>query len=326
MNSGRKKIMLVAVLMVSLSASLFFAGKKTFSFSNKTNEQQISPIVNASKNQDVISILFVGDMMFDRYIRQVSEKHGYPFLFQKIESMLKGNDLVLGNLEGPITDKLSISIDSKMGEKDNYIFTFDSKSAQALANENIKLVNIGNNHITNFGSTGIESTRNYLIRSGVDFFGDPEKSNKRMAFKNIKGLKIAFVNYNQFVSNGEQKTLDDISKAKALGADEIIIYTHWGTEFVDTPDQKIRNLAHEFIDYGADLIIGSHPHVIQSKEEYKGKVIYYSLGNFIFDQYFDSRTQEGLAVKVQIDLKYNKMSFAEYKIEMKNNGQSSNLQ
>lgn len=325
MNNKNKKLISVAVLLISAFVSLFFVGKKTISFSNSSN-QKVVPVASATdKMQNTVSILFVGDIMLDRYIRQTSERHGYAFPFQKVESLLKGNDLVVGNLEGPITDNQSISLTSKMGEKDNYVFTFDPKVVQALVSKNIKLVNIGNNHITNFGNTGIASTRNYLLQSGVDFFGDPENRDSRMAFENIRGLKLAFVNYNQFVTNAKQKTLDDINKAKDSKADMIIVYTHWGIEFADQPNQKIKDLAHEFIDNGVDLIIGSHPHVIQSKEKYKGKMIYYSLGNFIFDQYFDLRTQRGLAVRIDINAIDKNMEFKEFQIEMKNNGQSVSL-
>jgi poly-gamma-glutamate synthesis protein (capsule biosynthesis protein) len=327
MNNKIKKAipiltMLVSFIVISLFASSFFSGKKTITINNNL-DQKISPIVNATeKPENGVSILFLGDMMFDRYIRQIGEKKGYSFPFQKVVSLLANNDLVVGNLEGPITNNQSVSLDSKMGEKNNYIFTFDPKLAKTLAEENIKLVNIGNNHIANFGSSGIENTRDYLTQSGVDFFGDPEKIDKRMTFKNVKWLNIAFVNYNQFVLNGKQKTVDDISKAKNVKADMIIIYTHWGKEFVDQPDQKIKELAHEFVDAGADLIIGTHPHVVQSKEEYKGKMIYYSLGNFIFDQYFDPKTQTGLAVQITIIPMNKKIEFKEFQIKMKNNGQS----
>lgn len=325
MSNKKLKLIPFVILLVSLLAILLFINKKTISFGNGY-DQKVIPVVEAINKQKVeISVLFVGDIMFDRYIRQVSERHGYSFPLQKVESLLKNNDMVIGNLEGPITDNQSISLDSKMGERNNYVFTFDPKSAQVLANQNIKLVNIGNNHIANFGSAGIESTRDYLMKFGINFFGDPEKSSKRMTFENINGLKIAFVNYNQFMPNARQKTFDDIDEAKNLKSDIIIIYTHWGKEFINEPDQEIKDLAHDFIDAGGDLIIGSHPHVIQPKEEYKNKMIYYSLGNFLFDQYFDSRTQEGLIVKVQIDTSSKEIRYTDYKIKMKNSGQVLSL-
>jgi poly-gamma-glutamate synthesis protein (capsule biosynthesis protein) len=322
MSREIRKLIPITVLLASTLASLFFVGRKTVSFNNNSNQEVVAVANIADRAENTISILFVGDIMLDRYIRQTSEIHGHDFPFQKMESALRNNDLVVGNLEGPITDNKSVSLYSKVGEKNNYIFTFDPKFAQALADKNIKLVNIGNNHIANFGSSGIESTRNYLVQAGIDFFGDPEKSNFRMVIKNIKALELAFVNYNQFVPNAAQKAIDDIDRAKNYKANMIIVYAHWGKEFVDQPDQNIKDLAHKFIDAGADLIIGSHPHVIQTKEEYRSKAIYYSLGNFIFDQYFNSDTQRGLAVQAEIDLANNKIDYREYFVKMESSGQT----
>jgi gamma-polyglutamate biosynthesis protein CapA len=313
MSYKAQKVILVLISLVGLIViNLFFVSKKSITSESHNlitkNEQATAKMTIASKSENSIKILFVGDMMFDRYVRQVSDRNGYGFVFQKVDGLLKSNDLVVGNLEGPITNNKSVSVDSKMGDKNNYIFTFDSKVSGTLASENIRLVNIGNNHILNFGSSGIESTRKYLTQSGVDFFGDPENADKRLTIEVIKNVRIAFVNYNQFVTGAEQKTISDINSAKKLKADLVIVYTHWGKEFVTDPDENIKNLAHELIDAGADLIIGSHPHVVQPKEEYKGKMIYYSLGNFIFDQYFEQGTQNGLTVQVEINTENKKIT------------------
>jgi poly-gamma-glutamate synthesis protein (capsule biosynthesis protein) len=328
MNNRKKKVILVLISVTGLIAiSLFFVSKKTISSElrnliTKSKQAATAEMTVASKSENSIKILLVGDMMFDRYVRQVSDRNGYGFIFQKVDGLLKGNDLVVGNLEGPITDSKSVSVDSKMGDKNNYIFTFDPKVSDVLAKENIRLVNIGNNHISNFASSGIESTKKYLTQSGVDFFGNPENMDKRMAIENVKNIKIAFVNYNQFVAGAEQKTIADINSAKEMKVDLIIVYTHWGKEFIANPDENIKNLAHEFIDDGADLIVGSHPHVVQPKEEYRGKMIYYSLGNFIFDQYFDLNTQKGLIVQVTMDLSSKKIVTRDLPIILDSNGQT----
>ena len=327
MNNKIKKNILIAIVLTCLVlGGLFFAIRKTISIEADNlatkNSQAQNKAVTADEKVEPIKILFVGDMMFDRYIRQVSDRNGYDFVFRKVENLLKGNDLVVGNLEGPITDNKSVSVDSVIGEKNNYVFTFDQRVPAALAKENIKLVNIGNNHISNFGSSGIESTRKYLAQSSIDFFGDPEKEDGRLIVKTLKNFKIAFVNYNQFVPGAEQKTNADISKAKILQADVVVLYAHWGKEFENEPADKLKSLAHEFIDNGADLIIGSHPHVVQPKEEYNGKLIYYSLGNFIFDQYFDLNTQKGMAVQIEINQKSKKIVSKEFQITMDNSGQT----
>lgn len=326
MKSRMKKTFLAMTLLaLAIVAGLFLMGKKTASFELPiiaAKSGQVSEKVSVEPNEKKpIRILFLGDIMFDRYIRQVSDRKGYDFVFQKVDSLLNDNDLVVGNLEGPITESESVSVDSVIGSRNNYIFTFNPKISEQLAKENIKLVNIGNNHISNFAGSGIESTRKFLANSGIKFFGDPEEEKNRLVIENINNTKIAFVNYNQFVSGAQQKTLSDIEKAKGL-SDFVILYTHWGKEFLTEPGDDIKVLAHKFVDSGVDLIIGSHPHVVQTKEEYKGRMIYYSLGNFIFDQYFDPNTQKGLIVQALIDPNDKRILSKDLSVKLEKNGQT----
>jgi len=160
-----------------------------------------------------------------------------------------------------------------------------------------------------------------LIEGRIHYFGNAGEDSNRFFVEEINGIKIAFVNYNQFVGSGERDALADLQAAKKAQPDFTIMYTHWGKEFTDTPSERNKELAHEFVDGGADVIIGSHPHVVQTREQYKGKTIYYSLGNFIFDQYFDPNTQKGLAVQVELGSQ-GKMDFKEYSVQMKTNGQT----
>jgi poly-gamma-glutamate synthesis protein (capsule biosynthesis protein) len=291
-------------------------------FNNKELIKNNTPIEkDLIKNDKSIKILFLGDLMFDRYIRQTMDRRGEDFVFEKVKKIFEGNDLIVGNLEGPITENKSLSVDSKIGERNNYFFTFDPKVANLLARENIKLVSLGNNHISNFGQEGIESTKKYLKEARVEYFGDSKSENERISTQKIGNFNIVFVNYNQFSAGEKQKVLEDIARAKNSKADLIILYTHWGTEFKTLPDDNIKNLAHNFIDAGADLVIGSHPHVVQTKEEYKGKTIYYSLGNFIFDQYFEPNTKRGLAVQIEINAK-KEILFKEFSVKMEGSGQT----
>lgn len=320
-----KIILLLVLLTVLVLVGLFLVGKKTASFENikfSTEKQKTVAFEKVPiKSKELVRILFVGDMMFDRYVRQVSAKRGSDFVFAGVKEMLSGSDLVVGNLEGPITDKPSVSVDSEIGARNNYIFTFDSTVGADLWKNNIKLVNIGNNHILNFGEEGLLKTKENLKNNRVDFFGDPA-GEKRLAVWKKNGTKIVFVGYNQFEKEAENKTSADLEQAKKEGADLIVLYAHWGTEFVGQAGDNIKELAHNFIDSGADLIIGSHPHVVQDKEEYKGKLIYYSLGNFIFDQYFSPETQQGLAVQIEMNPQDEKVFAKELPVMMKTNGQT----
>ena len=324
-----KRIVLVSVVLVVLIIlGLFLGRKKSASYGVAApiiKQESTNTVINTAtvskKSEVAVKILFVGDLMFDRYIRQVEEKRGSDFVFAGVKKILAENDLVVGNLEGPITDSSSVSVASAMGERNNYIFTFAAETSADLRQNNIHLVNLGNNHILNFGEEGLAQTKAYLQSSGIDFFGDPH-GDKRLAVWEKGGVKMVLVSYDQFEGDAVNKTLRDIETAKEMQADKIILYTHWGKEYAGAPEEGIQSLAHQFIDAGVDLIIGSHPHVTQSKEEYQGKLIYYSLGNFIFDQYFSPETQKGLAVQIAIDSVSKKMTAHEFPVKLNSNGQT----
>ncbi len=269
------------------------------------------PVDPKEKSGGPIKILFVGDMMFDRHIREAVEKYGkgdYNYILEPVKEKLSAYDLVVGNLEGPITDNDSVSVDTKIGEGKNFVFTFDPAVAGVLSENNIKLVNLGNNHILNQGEKGFEQTKEYLDKAEVGHFdGDDFSVNE------INGTKIAFVGYNYSESESEEKTIENIKKAKEQ-AGVVVVLPHWGTEYkTGDPGQIVRNLAQQFINAGADAIIGTHPHVIEDSEAYDAKTIYYSLGNFVFDQYFQKETMEGLGVEMDVApdgvLQYNEVKF-----------------
>lgn len=292
-------------------SSVSTVGKETIETTDKIKPEK--------QDGDQARILFVGDIMFDRYIRQVAQKKGYDFILENVKNLLSKSDLVIGNLEGPVTESRSVSLGTQLGEKNNYIFTFDPVVTETLKNHNIRLVNLGNNHILNFGKSGFEETKKYLRESKVEYFGSVREE-KKSKIKEIRGIKIGFLNFNEFSGENAENFAKEIKILKDK-ADFIIIYTHWGKEYVDSPNEETKNLAHSFIDAGADLIIGSHPHVIQGSEKYKSKKIYYSLGNFVFDQYFEKGTDKGLIVEAILK-KNGEAEFKEYEVKMEPNGQT----
>lgn len=284
-----------------------------------TNEVQ-KEVLPSDEKKNPIVILFGGDMMFDRYIRTVMRKHGDFFPLESLRGILSQADMVVANLEGPVTENVSLSETSVIGARENYFFTFDPVVATVLRDFHIRVVNIGNNHILNFKEEGVEETKKFLKEEGIGYFGSPLPSDDRFLIKEIQGVKVALVNYNQFVWQGKEKAFHDIEIAKTL-AEVVILYAHWGTEYVAVlPKTKV--LAHEFVDAGVDLIIGSHPHVVQEKEVYQGKTIYYSLGNMVFDQYFSQDTMTGLLVQASLDPALRTFTFEEIPILLKNTGET----
>lgn len=247
-------------------------------------------------------ILFAGDMMFDRTVRTVSAEKGQDFLLSCVADTLKSADLVVANLEGPITSSASKSVGSHVGHPDNTTFTFPTSTAELLARHNIRAVSLGNNHIHNFGDGGVEATFAYLDKAGVGHFGDP--LGERVYKTEIQGIRLAFIGYNEFQALGRGEWISSTSTAERVRTARAegylpIVFAHWGEEYVEANDTQKR-LAREWVDAGAEMVVGAHPHVVQEHELYRGKYIYYSLGNFVFDQYFRPEVQKGLLLDVTV--------------------------
>jgi len=315
----RRKTTIVSIGLAAACTAVLFLSTKTRSdiVSVKTETTSVDRSGMERENRGAVRILFGGDMMFDRWIRERAMKRGNAFVFDGVREELRSHDMTVANLEGPITDRPSASMTSEIGSRDNYVFTFDPSWAKTLVEEGIGLVNLGNNHILNQGDDGVAQTKRRLGDAGVSFFGDPT-GDGRMFIRDIRGTRIAFVNYDEFAYDGKENAFEDIATARS-SADYVILYAHWGSEYLPVRDD-IRSLAHAFIDAGCDAVIGSHPHVVQEKEVYRDRAVYYSLGNFIFDQYLREDTRKGLLVSMTIDPASKGMTFRDIPIVLRTDG------
>lgn len=247
-----------------------------------------------------IVVLFGGDIMLDRSVREYMQENGEDHPFSCIRDTLLEADLVVANLEGPITERESLSFGSTVGDPHNTRFTFATTTGQLLARHIIGVVSLGNNHMNDFGAEGVRSTMRYLDAAGVGHFGDPIEHG--VAYKVLGDIRLAFIAYNQFdpghdpAWGGAASTTEQVRHARAAGYVPIV-FAHWGDEYVpETAEQ--RRLAREFIDAGAEVVVGAHPHVVQGGESHAGAYVHYSLGNFVFDQYWEPAVREGRLLKV----------------------------
>lgn len=264
---------------------------------------------NESKIADA-NILFVGDMFFDRHIRKTIETVGADFVFSCIYPLLSRADFVVGNLEGPITDNASVSSGTKPEDLNHFRFTFPSSVAEALKRNNFAVVNLGNNHISNFGREGMQRTKDYLEQAGVAYFGGIA-TDEPVYRKDATGIPLSFVSYNQFGGASDTDVADTIRLEKSVGR-TVLVYTHWGDEYASTTP-RMKETAKLFAEAGASAIIGSHPHVVLEREDIGNTVVYYSLGNFIFDQYWSDDVSHGRAVLLHIPFGTDKkISVTEY--------------
>lgn len=239
-------------------------------------------------------VVFVGDMMFDRGVETYMENTTFSYPMEMIRGFLDRFDFSIGNLEGPINEKRKEFSDGSL------MFSFDKKIVDSLKLGNFKVLSLANNHTLNMERTGFAETKQILDESQIGYTGDPIDCDAEYSYQK-DGMTFYAVNVT-FPSNcSNKKIAGEIEGIKFYNPETfLVVLVHWGEEYKSTASESQEKLAHDMIDAGADLVIGGHPHVVQNIEEYEGKLIFYSLGNFIFDQYFSKETQEGLGVGMEI--------------------------
>ena len=200
------------------------------------------------------------------------ENYGKEYFFQNVKSIFEADDLTIANNEGTFTDSYD-------REDKTFAFKAPASFAGIYSCSSVEAVNTANNHSHDYGEQSFQDTMDALDAEGIVHFGYDET-----AVMDIKGVKVGLIGIYELNDHleREQQLKDNISKVKEDGAELIIVIFHWGNEKETVPDSNQTTLGHLAIDLGADLVCGHHPHVLQGIEEYKGKNIVYSLGNFCF--------------------------------------------
>lgn len=294
MNGGMEKGKNNYFILIIIFSLLFF-----FSIYNhyKKNSVDYSYYNAPDKEYSSVNLLIVGDMMLDRNVRNIINKNGFDKFFSGVKSLVEGEDIVIANLEGTFTTHPSVTADLINKELQ---FTFDPALAPKLASIGFDVLGLANNHSYNFGKEGLESTRRYIGSAGMLYYGDPFNKDEISTVIVRNGIRIGLVGFHEFYYTDFDKVFFEVAKLRK-DVDVLIVTPHWGIEYQKEPTEKMVEWAHQFIDYGADVVIGAHPHIVGTSEIYKGKKIYYSLGNFVFDQYFSEATMNGLIIEMNIE-------------------------
>lgn len=282
------------------STSVWNIPTKSFSY-NQDNKIKDQP--------PEVSLLAVGDIMLSRSVEQMMiSKNDWQWPFALVATTTSQADISFANLETPLTPGRII----KTGE---FAFRSDPQSIAGLKSAGFDILSLANNHIPNFGQAGLDSTFQILGENNIFYVGAgiDDVQARQPIIMSIKGLKFGFLAYNDpsvvpvsyqakesqagtaFMDIDSLK--EDIARLKPQ-VDWLIVSMHSGDEYQARPNKKQIEFAHTAIDAGADVVIGHHPHVVQTMEEYQGKYIFYSLGNFVFDQLWSEDTRRGLIVKI----------------------------
>jgi poly-gamma-glutamate capsule biosynthesis protein CapA/YwtB (metallophosphatase superfamily) len=239
-----------------------------------------------------VKFAFVGDVMWASTVETRLKENGYDYPYKNVKDILQKPDITVANLETPITTR---------GEAQNKMYAYRSspEGLPSFKEAGFDIVNLANNHILDYGLEGLMDTFSHLDRSGIKKIGAGR--NVKEAFQPVimekNGIKLAFLGFSKVVPVTSWKAGPDSAgvadtyatklpveaiKNARQAADLVIVMAHWGKEQEAKPEQYQIDFAKEYIDAGADLVVGSHAHVLQGFEQYKGKWIAYGLGNFIF--------------------------------------------
>lgn len=288
-------IILVILVIIAIWATIF----------NPT-----SSVVNIEPKENV-SVAVTGDVMFARKMPNVLSMYSSPF--KGVSDVTSNVDLLLINFENAATT----SGDALKGDVP---LKCDPSYVPLAKGNNVTVAALANNHAYDYGEQGMKDTLQSLNDAGITPMGagNTEDEAHQCVVKEVNGRKITILNYmdsenfaeySQDVmpyangSNPGYSAYDSEDAQKQISdnndSDMIIAYMHFGNEYSNSPNENQVKIAHELIDYGADVVLGAHPHVTQGIEMYNGKPIFYSLGNFIFDQ---SNEATHSAYFVKIDL------------------------
>jgi poly-gamma-glutamate synthesis protein (capsule biosynthesis protein) len=268
-------------------------------------------ILRRIRQEAVISV--AGDLLLDRGVAEAISQNGAAYPYEGVAPLFRRDDLTIANLECPLTDADSGALKSK-----RFVFKADPANAAVLKSSGFDALLLANNHTMDYLSQGLSDTMAALDDANLHHSGAGETAAEiKPCFIDKNGVRIGILSYSAlppegFVYDDGSATvayaragfLDDMQREisdAAAQCDFLLVCFHWGTEFRhDVNDSQIET-AHAAVDAGADAVIGTHPHVLQGRETYKGALIYYSLGNFVFDKQIPEGTSDALIVQLTVN-------------------------
>ncbi len=249
------------------------------------------PVAAAEPQRDEIIIAAVGDMMLGGRTEPYLLQHGPDYPFRDTLPILRQADVIVANLECPISTR------GRAVENKTFTLRAGPIAVEALKKAGVRVVSLANNHTMDFGPLALQDTLATLTENGILFAGagmDLDDARAAATLK-VNDTTLAFLSYSLtfpldfFASAGRPGTAPgyadyvkaDIQKARQT-ADIVVVSFHWGAERLTAAKDYQIELGRKAIDWGADLVLGHHPHVLQELEVYKDRLIAYSLGNFVF--------------------------------------------
>ncbi len=262
------------------------------------------------RQEVVISV--TGDILLYRGVAEAIGLNSPAYPYEGVSELFNRDDITIANLECPLTTTGG----GAMKEK-KYVFKAAPENAGFLKSAGFDALMLANNHTLDYQSDGLSDTMNALRDAGLLYAGAGYTGNDiKPCFIEKNGLRIGILSYSSLPPEGliydscsatvayaRAGFLGEMRGEVALAAAEcdfLLVYFHWGTEFRHDVSDAQKEIAHAAADAGASAVLGTHPHVLQGRETYKGVPIYYSLGNFVFDKQIASGTDKALIVQLTV--------------------------
>lgn len=308
------RIFLKILFVVATVVLIFFIGFFIFKSPRVSEIKKMGegntnfPVIIKKSEEKPIRMIFTGDVMLSRSVgNRMARENNFLYPFEKVKDFFANADVVAINLEGPVSLH-----GENIGSK--YSFRADPRVLEGLQSIRVNVASLANNHMWDWGSVAFLDTVSLLQKNSILPVGAGKDFTEANAVKvlEIRGTKIGFLAFQDLYpknlsatettpgvsSFDTEKTITQIKKIKENKTiDFLVILFHWGEEYKSLANERQQEIAHLLVDAGADLIIGNHPHVTQNKETYKNVPIFYSLGNFVFDQNFSPETMQGEVVE-----------------------------
>ncbi len=258
------------------------------------------------QNSRAIRLMAVGDIMLGdsshflgRGVGTAVKAHGADFLFARVRELLSQADLCFFNLESPLSASDGIDYRTR-------IYRAPADACRSLRLGAVNIASVANNHILQHGPSLLRETRYYLEKAGIAGAGfSPDGRDELRTARLVVGGCTVSIHCESLIEDCTGDAIDSsriedriVRSFSTMPADVRVVSLHWGNEFVPMPAPGQQQLAHRLVERGANLILGHHPHVLQPIEEYRGALIAYSLGNFVFDQRWGQEVETGAVLDV----------------------------
>lgn len=308
MSRRYRPLILAAVLLVGLCMALWVSsapGNDGQAGSDRADDPRLhrgsapTSTVIASPRPRQFTMVAVGDVMTDRNVGKAIRANGVRSILARVADLTSSADVSFANLECPLSTE---------GPHDpaNCCFRARPETVQVLLHGGFDIVSLANNHSLNAGRAGVLQTLQTLDRNRIAYCGaryDRDKGGEptflnvgdppvKLGFLAATDLSFEHGSYNK-VAPDRSNLVAQIKSARPQ-CDVLFVSLHWGDEYQSMPNQRQRNTAHILMDAGADVILGHHPHTLQGAEVYRGKLILYSMGNFVFDQREGERMESAI--------------------------------